>query len=127
MSAITFVYPSLTIYQTLPITGVNTVAQLRLIPNANSTNWTQRALAMIFGDAVALDGDRALYMWDPSSSAADDGIVTIQPTAVTGAGRWLLIAGYGGGGLIPTLFVGSGSPEGVITAAPGSIYTDTVT
>jgi len=127
MSQITFIDPSLTIYQTLPITGVNTVAQLRLIPNANSTNWTQRALAMIFGRAAALDGDRALYMWDPSSSAADDGALVIKPTAVTGAGRWRFIAGYGGAGLVPTLFAGSGSPEGVVTAAPGSIYTDTAT
>lgn len=127
MPAITFIDPSLTIYQTLPITGVNTVAQLRMIPDADSPTWTQRALAMIFGGATALDGTRALYMWSPSSSAADDGALVIKPTEITGAGRWLLIAGYGGAGLIPSLYSGSGSPEGVVTAAVGSIYTDTAT
>jgi len=82
---------------------------------------------MIFGGATALDGTRALYMWDPSSAAADDGALVIKPTLVTGNGRWLLIAGYGGAGLIPSLYSGSGSPEGVVTAAVGSKYTDTAT
>ena len=116
MSAITFIDPAgLTIYQSLPVTGVDTVAALRLIPDANSPTWATRALAQIFGGASALDGTRALYMWDPTSAAADDGALTIKPTAITGNGRWLLIAGYGGAGLIPSLYSGSGSPEGVVT------------
>lgn len=124
MSAITFIDPSLTIYQTLPITGVNTIAQLRLIPNANSSNWTQRALAMVFGQTTALDGSRMLYMWDPTSAAADDGNLVIKPTLVT-TGRWLLIAGRGPA--VASLYAGAGSPEGVQSAAPGSIWTDTNT
>jgi len=124
MSAQTLIVPAMTIYQTLPITGVDTIAALRLVPNADSSTWVTRGLMTVFGNAAALDGTQWLYFWDPTSTDADDGDITIKPTAVT-TGRWKKIAGFGNAS--PSLFSGTGSPEGVLTAAIGSIYTDTTT
>lgn len=112
----------------LPISGVETIAALREIPNANSPAWTDLALIFVGGGAAFRDGGFSIFMWDPTSVAADNGVSVIQPTDITAAGRWRLVAGTASGAAPgAALYVGSGSPEGVVTAAPGSRYTDTAT
>jgi hypothetical protein len=111
----------------LPVTGFETIANLRKYPDADSPAWTRLGLVFVAGATVFRDGGNRFYMWDPTSAVADDGINTIKPTAITGAGRWVLISGGGSGAPGATLNAGSGSPEGVVTANVGSIYTDTLT
>jgi len=112
----------------LPISGVETLAALREIPDANSPTWTELALIFMGGSAAFRNGTFSIFMWDPTSSAADDGIAVVKPTDITGAGRWRLVAGTTSGAAPGAgLYVGSGSPEGVVTATPGSKYTDTAT
>jgi hypothetical protein len=62
----------------------------------------------------------ASFEWDPASVAADNGTTIIKPTAVSGAGRWLLLAGSGTQG-----FQGSQGSAGVqgaqgLTGAQGA-------
>lgn len=45
---------------------------------------------------VAKVAGGSLYEWNSTSAASDNGTTVIKPTAVGGAGRWLLIAGGGG-------------------------------
>lgn len=111
----------------VPISAVETIAALRAIPDANSPSWSSLAFALTGGGATFRDGISRLYMWDPTSVAADNGDSIIQPTDITAAGRWRLVAGGGSGAPGAALYAGAGSPEGVITAAVGSKYTDTVT
>jgi len=109
----------------LPVTGFETVANLRNYPDADSPNWTRLGLVMLAGQTTFRDGGFAFYMWDPTSSEADDGFNTIKPTAITGAGRWRVVTSASADGA--SLYSGTGSPEGVVTAGIGSIYTDTAT
>jgi hypothetical protein len=38
------------------------------------------------------DGGGGAYQWQSTSTAGDDGGAVIEPTAATGAGRWLLVS-----------------------------------
>lgn len=46
------------------------------------------AIAILYGGTVAFDQSVKVYVWDKTSAAADNGTTVIQPTAVTGNGRW---------------------------------------
>ncbi len=110
----------------LQLTGWKTIAGLRTSPLTNNPTWTPFALAIVAGSSTFLDGTFLFYLWDGTSSAADDGVNVIKPTAITGAGRWRLAAGIGAGIIIPGSS-GVGSPEGVVLGSPGNIYVDTAT
>lgn len=109
----------------LTVTGFETVAALRESPAANSPTWTGLALAFVGGASTFRDGGFRFYMWDPTNSTADDGYNFIKPTDITAAGRWRIITSSQAAGA--GLYSGSGSPEAVVVAAVGSIYTDTAT
>lgn len=66
--------------------GVDTVAALRAaaVPTHSLTAWTRGALA-------AGDGGGGRWLWDPASIATDDLGTVVQPTAATGAGRWVRV------------------------------------
>lgn len=69
------------------ISSVDTIAELRGIVPAEP--YVQVSLA---GSAAVGDGLMGpLYYWNPDSSAVDNGVSIIKPTAVTGNGRWLWI------------------------------------
>lgn len=111
-----------------PITSYETIAALRTVPAADSPTWSPLAYALVEGTTVFRDGGNYLYVWDPVNVLADNSPAIIKPTAITGAGRWVLVVGTTGGGAGgAALFVGTGSPEGVVTANPGSFYVDSLT
>jgi hypothetical protein len=60
---------------------------------APSTNGTGNIGSMVFarGQSSPGDGFGGLFYWNATSSASDDGATVIKPTAVSGAGRWLLL------------------------------------
>lgn len=64
---------------------VNTIADLRASNLYLSSNFAQTLGYYAIGD-----GGGAGYTWAATNSAADDGGVTIRPTAVSGAGRWIM-------------------------------------
>ena len=79
----------------LEVSCFDTIADLRTFPAADNPNWTQRAIAQVFGQATVFDGQFLWYSWDPTSALADDGVSTIKPTQISGSGRWRLSAGFG--------------------------------
>lgn len=64
----------------------NTIAELRTL-----TGTTHGALARIVGTQAVGDTFPQLYRWDAASTATDDDIAIIQPTATAGAGRWVAL------------------------------------
>lgn len=110
----------------LQLTAWRNIAGLRTSPNTDNATWTAFALALVAGSSTFLDGTFLFYVWDGTSVAADDGVNVIQPTAITGAGRWRLAAGVGAGIIIPGSS-GVGSPEGVVVGSPGNLYVDVST
>lgn len=112
----------------VPMTAFETIAGLRTVPAADSPTWTKVAYALVEGTTVFRDGGNYLYVWSPTNVLADNSPAIIKPTAITGAGRWVLVAGGTGGAAGgAALYVGTGSPEGVVTANPGSFYVDSLT
>lgn len=110
----------------LVLTGWKDLAGLRTSPLADNPVWADFALAMVGGGASFLDGTFLFYVWDPTSVAADDNLNVIKPTAITGAGRWRVMAAAGGGVVVPGSF-GAGPPEGVVLGSRGNTYVDTLT
>ncbi|CAO4174128.1 glycosyl hydrolase family 28-related protein [Methylorubrum aminovorans] len=62
-----------------------TIATLRALPTAPLVG---NLTVSVAGYYAAADGGGGTFAWSPTSTAADDGVVTIKPTAVSGAGRW---------------------------------------
>ncbi len=50
-------------------------------------------LVTTVGLAEIDDGEGGIFAWSPTSLETDDGINVIQPTSVSGAGRWLRVSG----------------------------------
>lgn len=46
----------------------------------------------VLGQSTVGDSGNGLFYWNATSTAADDGVNTIKPTSVSGAGRWLRTA-----------------------------------
>jgi hypothetical protein len=63
------------------------------------------------GLASVGDGFGGMFYWNSKSTAADDGATVIQPTAVTGPGRWLKVIG-----LVPTAPPGTNTQQVATTA-----------
>lgn len=109
----------------LTSTAFDALADLRTLPLADNSNWTDRATAIVFGAVSAFDGSFFIYAWDPTSATVDDGSNYIKPDAITGNGRWRLIVGSSGGGLFVEFLAEHGSPEGVVVGhKQGQIYVD---
>lgn len=64
--------------------SVTTIANLRA-----SSAYTTNAIIYVQGYYAANDGGGGLFIYDSASTATDDSGVTIKPTAVSGAGRWI--------------------------------------
>jgi len=105
------------------ILDAETLAAIRQIYEPSDKN---------YAFAAADDGSTGLLIWkfDLESVAVDDGATILKPAnpQYATAGRWILVStstqsggGGGSGGL-----AGAGSPEGVVTANPGTPYTDTL-
>lgn len=77
----------------------DTIAQLRDFIG------TQGVMVFCRGSATAGDGAQGWFWWNPSSSAADNGISVIIPNGVT-TGAWLRLPYIIG---IPRVFTGAGS------------------
>ncbi len=56
---------------------------------------TEDALVSVLGYYTANDGGGGMFIYDTTSEADDDGGLVIQPTVVSGAGRWLRIVNPG--------------------------------
>ncbi|MFD6321025.1 glycosyl hydrolase family 28-related protein [Methylorubrum thiocyanatum] len=65
-----------------------TIATLGALPTAPLV---PNLTVSVAGYFVAADGGGGMFTWSPASTAADDGALTIKPSAVSGAGRWLRI------------------------------------
>lgn len=64
----------------------NTIADLRtLVGNTGSPPFHVTHVLGYYADG---DGGGGFFFWDAGSTASDDGGLTIQPTASSGAGRW---------------------------------------
>lgn len=63
-----------------------TVAQLRTYASL----FTTAVSVLVAGNQASNDDLGGVYTFDPASTAADDGYVTINQTINTGAGRWVL-------------------------------------
>lgn len=104
----------------------DTVADLRAAAAPTSSRTAQTR-----GYHAVADAGGATYAWSTTSTATDDGGSVIKPTAVTGAGRWILLPvaeinlrwfGAKGDGKITTGSVSAASnvltvPSGLITSA----------
>lgn len=60
----------------------DTVAELRA---SASTGFS---VALTKGNTTAVDLGGGLWYWDAAYSAADDGVFTVKPVSISGAGRW---------------------------------------
>ena len=69
------------------------------------------AAVLVQGGAVAGDGGEAIYRWEASSTAADDGSSVIMPDTAPASGRWL------------SLIIGGGSSGGSASDASAITYT----
>jgi hypothetical protein len=71
---------------------------------------------------ITVSGTLITYRFDPGSSATDDNDNTIQPTIISGSGRWLKFQQNTGGGTVTTYTAGTGIQitSGVISnTSPG--------
>lgn len=66
-----------------PTYTYDTFADLRLTVGQASSSVTA------LGQSTANDGQGGIFQWDSSSSASDDNLNVIKPTALSGNGRWL--------------------------------------
>jgi len=109
---------------------VGTIDDVRALP-IPQVGVSRTVLIMARGGSADGDGNGATYRWSATSSAADDGVSVLIPSAQPGAGRWLLLpsnpatmnAGLFGGqlpayylnasnlnaGTVPTARMGSGT------------------
>lgn len=89
-----------------PGSGVDLIANaMRSYPTLNdvragavpSFSGNQSLVIRVEGLLAANDGYNGMYYWSPSSSATDDGVTVIKPTAVgVGNGRYLWLRGGAG-------------------------------
>jgi len=70
--------------------NVETIAALRTDVNNIFLNADPK-IVFVQGYYAANDGGGGIFKYDTASVAADDGFITIKPTANTGAGRWIAI------------------------------------
>lgn len=70
------------------------------------------------------DGEGGVFAWAPASEATDDGVDVIQPSSVTGAGRWIRVSGTPTGG---GTFTGNVTIEGDLTVEGTTTLEDGVT
>jgi len=75
---------SVTASQSATSGGVASIAALRALT-------ARTGIANVLGYYVAGDGGGGTFRWDAASTAADDGGITILPTGLSGAGRWVRI------------------------------------
>lgn len=96
--------------QTQMVRTADTVAELKTLPPADIHRVVQ-----VLGRTAKGDGNGGMFYWDASSTAtADDAYVVQSSRANVTTGRWLRVT---------ELFEwGTGSPEGVVNAAKGTIY-----
>lgn len=115
-------------YWQQPVTAVDTLADLRKIPQADNGDWTERAVAIVNGSAAFDDGSFFFYSWIPTSADADNAPTVIKPTAITGAGRWKLISWNNGGVPVITWKTGAGDPNslGIVADGLGQRYFNTI-
>lgn len=73
-------------YQDPVVLMAPTLANLKL--NQGGLDSASKDIAVLFGNAAAFDQAIKLYVWDPASEAGNNDTTVIQPTAVTGPGRW---------------------------------------
>ena len=66
----------------------NVAALRQWMPNPGDTNLT----CITQGEITPGDGFGSVYAWNPASTAADNGLTIVNPTANTGNGRWLAIS-----------------------------------
>lgn len=98
--------------------GATNVAQLRSFAGLNGmTVWMQ-------GTVSFNDGGQGVFVWDSAATSSDDnGVTTIQPSGVTGAGRWLrqAIAPEGSIPLTQLANIPANTILGNNTGAPGPV------
>jgi hypothetical protein len=89
-------------------------------------NPTERTLAAN-GDGFSVPRLTTAGRTSLTLTASDKGMmvydVTLQELCIWNGSTWLIVTNTGG----PSLYSGTGSPEGVVTAAAGSIYYDLAT
>lgn len=114
-------------YWQQPVTSVDTLSDLRKIPQADNGDWTERAVAVVNGSASAFDGSFFWYSWNPNSVSADSAPNVIKPTVITGSGRWELISWNNGGVPVISWKTGAGDPNatGVVADGLGQRYFQT--
>lgn len=78
--------PALSFGQTVPISlvALSTVTDLRTFPPQTSQ------MVQLLGLTTLADGNGGNYYWSATSTATDDGFITVQVTGIT-TGRWLRI------------------------------------
>lgn len=78
----------------------------------------------VVGSNSAFDGDLYKYVWNPLSAAAQSVPNVIKPTAITGAGRWILLSSNTGGGGGGGWLTGNGNPNtlGEVGTSEGQRY-----
>lgn len=99
-------------------------------PTAGNAARATYTLAIVIGQTSPFDGTSAIYVWNASSGAADDGAATIKPNSpqVGGQpGRWIRTSVIGSGSV--QVFAGNyggANPGtvGVVATVIGSIATD---
>jgi hypothetical protein len=91
---------------------VATIAALRAIPFATLADG---ATMMLDAYATRGDGGAGLFVWTASSTAADNGGIVVNPTANSGAGRW--IRQLADGRVTPQMFGAKGDGANNDTAA----------
>lgn len=72
-----------------------TTTALYGFPTAEQSSWAKGdVIAITLGGSTKFDGTYGIWAWNPASTAADDGVNVVLPTAFTtpDAGRWILIA-----------------------------------
>jgi hypothetical protein len=74
--------------ENLAATAVNAVASTATDSLYDYTGTSNGDQASVAGYYVPGDGGGGMFYWNSTSTAADDGGVTILPTGHTGAGRW---------------------------------------
>ena len=86
LATLLFALPYIASAQTVPAAQLifSTVADLRLQVG------TDNSIATLNGLTAKNDGNGGIYMWNATSTTADDGFINIQVTGVT-TGRWVRI------------------------------------
>jgi hypothetical protein len=96
---------------------VPSVPALRAVPIPTVAG-PQTVLVMTRGQNLANDGLSSMFSWNAASTAADNGSTVIQPTASSGAGRWILAG-------INALYLGGEPASYYVNSADLSNYVTT--